>query len=211
MANLHILRKKWFIPLVLTVVILLGSSFYMTIQRSNANSLNEIEIFEQLEQMYGGEVQSLQLNGDVYKADLERNGALYVLEIDAQTGKIFSLIQTKEVTEEAEKPVEQPPSQVKKPNVENPSNNPAVDSKPSPPQETKPSSVLLTEEQAANIALKALNKGTIAEVDDIDFVKTTEGGYYLIQIDLDTDAELDEVTYQVHAISGEILSVTWDD
>gem|GEM_PF-6404984 len=94
---------------------------------------------------------------------------------------------------------------------------PAVQPKPKPApapavkqpaqQQTPPKTVLLTEQQAIQIALRQL-KG---EVDDVDFIKTTDGGYYLVEIEIDVDDGPDEATYQIHAISGKIMSVTWDD
>lgn len=86
--------------------------------------------------------------------------------------------------------------------------------KPQPepkPQPEKKQSVVLTGQQAVNIALKRLNAGVPVEVDDVDFVETAQGGYYLVELELDTDADLDEVVYQIHAISGKVLSVSWDD
>ncbi|GKV69021.1 hypothetical protein NCCP2716_15190 [Sporosarcina sp. NCCP-2716] len=92
---------------------------------------------------------------------------------------------------------------------------PAVQPKPNPsppakqpaqPQ-TPPKTVLLTKQQAIQIALRQLN----GEVDDVDFVKTTDGGYYLVEIEIDVDDGPDEATYQIHAISGKVMSVTWDD
>jgi len=64
--------------------------------------------------------------------------------------------------------------------------------------------VLISEKQAMKIALGQL-KG---EVEDIEFVRTNDGGYYLVEIDDNKD---NEATFQIHAISGKILSVTWDD
>ncbi|VDG98337.1 Peptidase propeptide and YPEB domain [Lysinibacillus sphaericus] len=88
------------------------------------------------------------------------------------------------------------PKPQEKPQPKPPVNKPA-------PQKT----VLLTEQQAIQIALRQLN----GEVDDVDFVETSEGGYYLVEIEIDVDEGPDEATYQIHAISGKIMSVTWDD
>lgn len=88
-----------------------------------------------------------------------------------------------------------------------PKPNPApVAKQPAPPQ-TPPKTVVLTEQQAIQIARRQLN----GEVDDVDFVRTTDGGYYLVKIEIDVDDGPDEATYQIHAISGKIMSVTWDD
>ncbi len=76
--------------------------------------------------------------------------------------------------------------------------------------ENKPAqqnTVIISKQQAIKIALTQLN----GEVDGVDFVQTSEGGYYLIEIEIDVEDGPDEATYQIHAISGKIMSVTWDD
>jgi len=71
------------------------------------------------------------------------------------------------------------------------------------PQEQPIEEPIITEQQAIQIALKQL-KG---EVDSVDFEETSEGGYYLVEI----ETQEDEATFQIHAVSGKVLSVTWDD
>ena len=56
--------------------------------------------------------------------------------------------------------------------------------------------------RAINIALAEL-KG---EVEDATFEASSDGGYYLIEIDGDDV----EAVFQIHAITGSILSVTYD-
>ncbi|TQR21320.1 PepSY domain-containing protein [Psychrobacillus vulpis] len=80
----------------------------------------------------------------------------------------------------------------------------------------KPSTtVLITEEQAIKIAQQQ-QKGT---VETSSFVKTNEGGYYLIVMKIsmsESDSKESskekkgKATIQVHAISGKVLSVTWE-
>ncbi|WP_313892665.1 PepSY domain-containing protein [Psychrobacillus sp.] len=70
--------------------------------------------------------------------------------------------------------------------------------------------VLISEEQAIKIAQQQ-HKGT---KESISFVKTNEGGYYLISIKSGApeagtkESSKGKATIQVHAISGKILSVT---
>lgn len=68
-------------------------------------------------------------------------------------------------------------------------------------QETQ--SKMLTDDEAIAIAKKQLN----GEVDELSYRSTSDGGYYLIKID---DGER-EAVFQIHALSGDVLSVTWDD
>lgn len=62
---------------------------------------------------------------------------------------------------------------------------------------------MLTDDEAIAIAHKEL----AGSVEALSYRSTSDGGYYLIDIDGD-DAE---ATFQIHALSGEILSITWDD
>ena len=79
----------------------------------------------------------------------------------------------------------------------------------------KPVTVLITADEALKIANQQL-KGI---VESNSFVKTNEGGYYLIAMTASKSEETKETsvkdkktkaTVQVHAISGKVLSVTWE-
>ena len=70
-------------------------------------------------------------------------------------------------------------------------------------KETEPLTKMLTDDEAIAIAHKEL----AGSVDELSYRSTSDGGYYLIEIDGD-DAE---ATFQIHALSGEVLSITWDD
>lgn len=72
---------------------------------------------------------------------------------------------------------------------------------------------LISEEEAIRIGLSQLPQGMIGEVDDVEYESSVDGGYYLVEIEIVNaeDGDLDEVTYQIHAISGKVLTTTWDD
>lgn len=191
-----------------------------------------------LEVMYQGTVQQMTEGDEGYDAEILRNGALYSATVDHKTGKVKALtllkeaepdvakvpeeVQEKPETDKPEPDVEGKPEPAKKPApapapikpVEKPQPKPQPEHKPQvqpTPQPEKKKSVILTGQQAVNIALTRLNASVPVEVDDVDFVETQQGGYYLVELELDTDADLDEVVYQIHAISGKVLSVSWDD
>ncbi|TQR18299.1 PepSY domain-containing protein [Psychrobacillus soli] len=102
--------------------------------------------------------------------------------------------------------------------VQVPQTNAAQSESPKTEVETKPetvTTVLISEEQAIKKAQQQ-QKGT---VESSSFVKTNEGGYYLIVMKAtipegDSKESAKEkktkATIQVHAISGKILSVTWE-
>ncbi|MBD7908730.1 PepSY domain-containing protein [Sporosarcina sp. Sa3CUA8] len=218
---------------------------------SHADTIPSDSIKNQLETMYNGKVNDLLLQNDIYGATLTREGSVYAVRVDSETGNVLSMVLEKPSTEMAakqeevpekaekkkdeedskdqssvEKTVEvpaQPAAEATKPQPKTPKPAP-VQPKPQPkpqqqqqqsqsqmkPPVSKPApqkTVLLTEQQAIQIALRQL-KG---EVDDVDFVETSEGGYYLVEIEIDVEDGPDQATYQIHAISGKIMSVTWDD
>lgn len=70
-----------------------------------------------------------------------------------------------------------------------------------PNSETTPS--VLTEQQAIDIALQEVT----GELDSVEFEKTTDGGNYFIEIEQADN----EIIVQIHAITGKILSIQYDD
>ena len=47
------------------------------------------------------------------------------------------------------------------------------------------------------------------EVDDVEFVQTSDGGHYLVEIEVDDDDDDDErgdeAVYKIHAITGKVI------
>ena len=200
---MKIIKKPWFFPIVLAIVILAVGGYYMKYLISNAETLPEHVIRKQLEETYGGKVERLALDGTMFEAKLSRNKNVYLATVDAETGKVLSLIQTKEVVEE-DGVIDE--TETTKPLVQDNLQTGEATSEPevTTPEPKTSTTVLISEKQAIKIALSQL-KG---EVEDVEFVRTNEGGYYLVEID---DNQDDEATFQIHAISGKVLSVTRDD
>lgn len=63
--------------------------------------------------------------------------------------------------------------------------------------------LILTEQQAIELALQEVN----GKLDSVDFEKTTDGGNYFIEIEQGDE----EIIVQIHAITGKILSIQFDD
>lgn len=249
---MDILKKPWFIPIVLTVIIVVAGQLYTSGKLTKAEALPEQEIRSQLETIYDGEVKDLILDGSVYKAKVTKTGAEYDVEVDASTGKVLSLFQTKETTKsdivlETEDDKEAPPDEnstkgteitdsgatgevnnketdktqskeadkVQDKVTEKPTSDvnktPAKPNSPPAKQEKQQTRVLISEQKAMNIGMNQLPAGTIGEVDDVEFVNSADGGYYLVEIEIDTEDDRDGVTYQIHAITGKVLAVSWDD
>ncbi|WP_301107171.1 PepSY domain-containing protein [Sporosarcina sp.] len=238
-------KKPWVFPILLTVVIVAGSTWYIK-QIMQQDVVPKDVVKRSLESMYQGSVEQLTDGTDGYDAEIRRNGALYSATVDHKTGKVLALTLLKEAepelavkpeTKDAKNAKETPAASVEKPAavplpksgeqqksipepapkpVEKPVVKPQPKPQPQPAPQAKPKpepkkSVWLTSQQAVNIALKQLNAKVPVEVEDVDFVESEQGGYYLVELELDTDADRNEVVYQIHAISGKVLSVAWDD
>lgn len=231
---MHFLKKSWFIPSLLTLVLLTVGGFYIGSLINKQEPMAADTIRTQLESMYGGTVDRISITNGVYQAELSRGEAVYSAEVDATTGSVLSLTQTGEMKEEipdvlSESKVKEIiagkySGETERISLITGGETPIYEVKLSKDpkftkvtvdamtgkiitetvKETTGENALITKEQAIAIAQTQL-KG---DVDDFSYEKTSDGGYYLIEIEAADDRE---GTFQIHAISGKIMSVTWDD
>src|SRR5699024_1039972 len=103
-------------------------------------------------------------------------------------GEIKKQVAKKETPAKQSAPAKKPPAEKK------------AESKPAKQEKPKNSS----EKKAIQIALDTV-KG---EVDDVDLERSNGQLYYFIEVETaeDTEAEI-----QIHAITGEVISIEWDD
>ncbi|MCM3389415.1 PepSY domain-containing protein [Ureibacillus chungkukjangi] len=196
------------------------------------------EASQMITNLYGGSVESIEEKDDIFYISVVRNNLTYDFQIDTQTGSILQLtkndnklpnaltnVKTKEeiqalimahqkgsihsisYQDAAEQPqyiveiLEQEnlktvvmhaitgeilSEEVKQPNT---SDNHTLS--------------ILSSEQAKQIALSQLN-GT---VEYVVYEAANDGGYYLVEI----DGENQESIFQIHAVSGKVMSVTKED
>jgi uncharacterized membrane protein YkoI len=114
------------------------------------------------------------------------------VEIDAVTGKIEGMKRTKK--QGGSRPEHEPeqPSQPETPTEAPEKSEP----------DGKPASII-TEKEAASIALSRVN----GEIDDIELGEKGGISYYLVEV----ETEDDDATVQINAISGEVMSISWED
>lgn len=230
---MKILKEPWFIPIILSIVILAGGGFYISNIVLDKKILPEYVVQAQLEKMYGGTVQSLRNKNDRYEAEIIKDKSVYKVEVNDVTGVVQSLIQTGEYNEmtpalisEAElremiakkytgtlerialDTKQEPPiykveisneQVLKKVNVDAVTGEIISEKE----KETTSNQAVITKKQAIDIARRQLE----GKVEYVSYEKTSDGGYYLVEI----EGHDEEAIFQIHAISGEILSVTWDD
>jgi uncharacterized membrane protein YkoI len=226
--------KKWFIPLLITIIIVGAGAVYMLKLTGEEETVTKEEIQSRIEQMYGGSVSNLIRKNDRYIAQINRQDGLYEIVADTSKGDIISItlleqaakqqlpIKTKEdiqsiVSSEYEGTIER---MVLSSETEQPFyavdiakdetlitltidalTGSILDSKK---KQTTAEQALISKDQAI---IKAKTQLT-GEVQYITYEETSDGGYYLIEIESEDDRE---AVIQVHGVSGEILSVTWDD
>ena len=195
------MKHKIKIVLTACIVCLLAVLFIIAIRHiTEDTSLSERQVASRVEALYGGVVDNTIKQDDVYFVTFSTAQATYEVTVDEVNGRFSHLTLIYEQptvvqddTNEGETTSEpQPDSQVK----------PSDPLKPNTPA-TEPKPILLTEQQVLSIASAQFT----GEIEDVDFENTADGGYYLVEIDT---AE-EEVTVQIHAITGKILSVSFDE
>ena len=185
------MKHKIKIVITVCIVCLLAVLFIIAIRHiTEDTSLSEKQIASRVEALYGGDVDNLIKQDDVYFVTFSTEQATYEVMVDEVNGRFLNLtlIYEQPTVEQNGDSATDEPTQTKP-------------SQPNTPSAEKP--VLLTEQQVLSIALAQFT----GEIEDVDFENTADGGYYLVEID---QAE-EEVTVQIHAITGKILSVSFDE
>lgn len=226
--------KKWFIPLLITVVILGAGAIFIVNLTSGKETISNKEITSRIEQMYEGTVSNLIQENDTYIAQIERQDGLYEVVTDTSEGNIMSITllepaTIQELPIKTKNEIKSIVSKEYKGTIErlvlsNQAENPfyAVDIAndeslitltidaltgtviESQEKQTTTEQAFIKKEQAITIAKTQLT----GEVQYTTYEETSDGGYYLIEIESEDDRE---AVIQIHGVSGEILSVTWDD
>jgi len=150
----------------------------------------EAEVRDILAKEKAGEIKTIEKKNEqdkaYYYATVTKGETEATYKLETTTGKIVDVVENKQ---KPQNPPETTPNTPDKPNS------------PEPPTKT---AQRITEQQAIELALKVVN----GAVDDVELEE--EGGqlYYFIEIE---DAQEEEFTVQVHAISGEVKAIVSED
>ncbi|RSD29546.1 PepSY domain-containing protein [Mesobacillus subterraneus] len=201
-------QKPWFIPAMLAIAIVLIGFGWEQLRSSGEEAMAPEVLASSLENMYGGKVESIEEKGGQYVTLLSRGDEQFTIKTDLVYGNVLQIEPTKKSGGNADQAksenAETPPQDDSKPDSANGKETSPPDQPSTPPADT----VKLSEERAVEIAKTQLN----GVLEGIEFVSDASGGYYLVEIEKDGGENEDqEATIQVHAITGKILSVTWDD
>lgn len=220
--------KKWMLIIVVIILLCSGVIWFIQNRYFYVQPLSEAEAVRHIETIYNGHVTQVKKQGNTFEMLFTRENVKYAAILDVTTQQVTDLImkegqsklllterQIRQMVKKEYGDVESVmlTDSVYTVRVENEKIQKDLtldgytgDVLAERKVETQGQSIeepIITEQQAIQIALKQL-KG---EVDSVDFEETSEGGYYLVEI----ETQEDEATFQIHAVSGKVLSVTWDD
>jgi uncharacterized membrane protein YkoI len=187
-------KKNWLFMLFFSLILISVLLFFIDLQRwtgskTRAEALSIPEARQLVEQRYKGEVTKIRQVNNQYVIEMERADIKYEVKLGMDDGEILAF--TKKSGAQGEATANQSLPQLNQPSV-------------TTEEKGKKQQTAITEKAAAEIALQEVN-GT---VDDIDLETTGDTSYYLVEIETAADKE---ALVQIHAITGKIISITWDD
>ena len=180
--------KYW----VIFVIIIFLSFFIGSAvkQLTTPHKLSTNEMTEQIERVYNANVHSLIEKSSLFVASFDKDGAIYEVQMNPITGQFsnLQLIHKNETQQTDDQTTSEQNNETKTQITESTENS---------------IQVLLSEQQAIEIAIKEIP----GKIDSVDYEKTTDGGNYFIEIEQGEQ----EIIVQIHAITGKILSIQYDD
>ena len=179
-------KKRYLILPILLLICIILCAGYAYNQIITKTSFGETDIKNRVSSLYNGEVQAITKKNKQYEVTFEKEDNVYQVMVNEAEGTFSELTVIKEGAEQAEQ-------------TEITEETTPAGEKPAEPEEIKP----LTEAQVRDIARSKFN----GSVDEVEYVTTDEGGYY----NVDMENEEDEATLQIHALTGEIITITYDD
>ncbi|SFP30873.1 PepSY domain-containing protein [Salibacterium halotolerans] len=154
------------------------------------------DVRQKVEEQYSGSITGIRREGNQYLVSLSKETGKYELEVSREDGNVLRMEQTQAAPSEDNTAGTSSQSQ-------SPETQEAQET-PEKPETSKKTPEPMTKEQAETIALERVS-GT---VDDIERESSESGSFFLVEIEREDERE---ATVQVNSITGEIMSVTWDD
>ncbi len=220
--------KKWIIPIFAIIILSSFALWFLQNRFFHEEALSETGAVLRIEELYKGHVEHIKKRGENYEIVFSRGEATYAVELNQQTQQVSNLIMKKStsklLTEEQirQRALAYIPGVIESVRLTDSTYMVQVEKEEmkkelaldaytgevlsetdvQPVTEPEEGTSVIAKQQAIQIALQQLN----GEVDSVDFEETEDGGYYLVEIETDKD----EAVFQIHAISGKVMSVTWD-
>jgi uncharacterized membrane protein YkoI len=181
-------KVSWFWVAICSIILVIVFVSFQQFGKltPSADMLTEKEAEKLVKERYQGNISSIKLANQQYHIELEKQNHLYSVKLDSSSGKVLSFTQTGTATGTTTTkptPAQTPPQQ--------------EEVKEETPKR-------LSDKEAVEIAVTQVQ----GEVDDIWLETENNQTYYLIKIETNDDRE---ATVQIHAITGDVMSVAWDD
>lgn len=222
---------KWLLVLILCMFIVTIVVVWTIQDRFfSPQPLTVTEAVAKVEDLYGETAESFELLGDTVQVELTKNNINYQFEVDTLTGEIIitnskqqkkidpiqlkteeeirsllgakGVIQSITFQQDNEQYVAKiTHNEMMKTVIVNAKSG-EIMSETEVVQNPPAQISSITKEKAKQIALSQLN----GEVEYVVYKETRDGGHYLVEI----DASDQEAIFQIHAISGKVMSVTLD-
>lgn len=195
--------RQWLIvPTVLTIVIII-LAYLVFNQLMTSTILTKADIETRITALYGGKVETIVKDGSQYNVTFAVDDYIYEVVANEEYGTFEQLTLIKEGTPSSEEvpttlDEEEPTTPDEELATDDTELELETDSQPPVKQER------LTKAKVIEIAKKQAS-GTI---DEVEFFQDNSGGYFIVEIENDDG---NDVTLQIHAITGKILSVSFDD
>ncbi len=196
--------------------------------------LSETEVKQMAIDRFNGEITQMELANNIYDMTIELESGKYRVKMDRSTGDVLEITRmekapTQTLSEEEIKKIVQKEqageieslkkrihnqmvyydaivenSQKKAFMTINAETGEVIKSKEEKKQPPTEVTKNITETEAIEIALDTV----AGQVDDVDLEMSNGQLYYFVEIELDDDRE---ASIQIHAITGEVKSIEWDD
>jgi uncharacterized membrane protein YkoI len=182
------MNKYWlWIGAGLLTILVLFFGLWKSLSPS-ADSLSKMEAEKLIETRYKGKVTKVEQEDGQFDIEMVRDDVIYLIKLSLSSGEVLSIDKTG--------------------NTRPPTEAPPAEEKPEPPQTEggngNGAASRITEDEAVKIALQQV-AGT---VDDVELETEDSFPYYIVEIDTEDERDTD---IQIHAITGEVLSVSWED
>lgn len=197
-------------PIFLGIVVIACILIFALQQIFVKTTLSEQEIINRVESLYNGQVEDITKNAQLYNVVFSDGAQVYEVLVDEEQGTFHDLtllaqrkpnnVATNATTDEKLSQSNSNATSAELPPATQGSSSNNNNSQVEQPTLTP---IQITEQAAKDIALQQLN----GEVEDVEFFASADGGYYIVEIETNDQ----EAAFQIHAVTGKILSVVYDD
>lgn len=189
------LTKTRRLALVALIFFLAGVIIWqLFVRMTSAEPLTAQQASSKVESLYNGKIMEVQEENKLFVFELELSSGIYEIEVNRETGEIGRLTKIGAETANQANPKGQ-------------QENPATEPKETEGSDSSPTEYqnhLITEEEAKEIAIQQIS----GKVDELETKEIDGVFYYLVEVERQDGKE---GTVQIHGVTGDVVSITWDD